>query len=92
MPRITIRTRETTKGEVRCLLRAMAESFDPEEGLQEIIAGLVAYETEYGTSTVEFYPQIVAGNLGDSKDAMRWGSLFGAYVELAQPPAPRHGK
>lgn len=90
MPSVTIRSKETSKDEARRLIREMFENYDPEESLREIIADLIAYEAEYNMSTVEFYPQFMAGKQGDSEDAMRWASLFEAYVELIQPLLPHH--
>jgi len=71
--------------EARRLLREMVENYDAKKNLQEIISELVACEAEFGMSTLHFYPQFIAGQLGDSKEFMRWASLYEAYVELTQP-------
>ena len=84
MPKVTIR-KDMSEEEARRLLREMVENYDADETLQEIISDLVAYEAEYGMSTLQFYPQFIAGQLGDSKEFMRWASLYEAYVELTQP-------
>lgn len=84
MPKVTIR-KDMSEEEARRLLREMVENYDANESLQEIISDLVAYEAEYGKSTLQFYPQFIAGQLGDSKEFMRWASLYEAYVELTQP-------
>lgn len=84
MPKVTIR-KDMSEEEARRLLREMVENYDANGSLQEIISDLVAYEAEYGMSTLQFYPQFVAGQLGDSKEFMRWASLYEAYVELTQP-------
>ncbi|MFQ5854582.1 MAG: hypothetical protein ACE5LU_02905 [Anaerolineae bacterium] len=85
MPMVTIHTQNISRQEARRLLRAMVENFDASESLQEVIADLTAYEIKYGLSTLQFYPQFIAGRLGDSSDFMLWAGLYEAYVELTQP-------
>jgi hypothetical protein len=85
MPEVTIRTKDTPRQEAHRLLREIAESYDANDSLQEIIADLTTYETQYSLSTLQFYPQFVAGKLEDSSDFMLWASLYEAYVELTQP-------
>ena len=85
MPAVTIRTKNVSRGEARRLLKTLAEKLETDQSLQEIIAELAAYESKYGMSTLEFYPQFIAGKLGDSSEFMLWASLYEAYVELTQP-------
>lgn len=81
----TIRTAEQSKIEAKRLLQQMAEMFDTNQSLQQMIGQLQGYEQQYDLSTVEFYPQFIAGTLGDSRDFLLWASLYETYVELAQP-------
>ena len=85
MSEVRIRTKEISKQEARQLLKEMAENYDANENLQETIDELTAYEAQYDMSTVQFYPQFIAGKLGDSEDFIIWASLYEAYVELTQP-------
>ncbi len=81
----TIRTAEHSKIEAKRLLQQMAETFDTNQSLQQMIGQLRRYEQQYDLSTVEFYPQFIAGTLGDSRDFLLWASLYETYVELTQP-------
>lgn len=90
MKRQTIRTGEISKVDAQTLLHQMAEAMDENQSLQQMIAHLRRYEQQYDLSTVEFYPQFIAGTLGDSSDFLLWASLYETYVELTQPHLVAH--
>lgn len=86
----TIRTNQVTKQEAQKLLYQLTEQLDENQSLQQMIAQLRRYEQQYDLSTVEFYPQFIAGALGDSSDFLLWASLYETYVELTQPHLIAH--
>lgn len=90
MNKQTIKTKALSKMQAQQLLHQMAEHLDENQHLQQMIAQLRRYETQYALSTVEFYPQFIAGTLDDSSDFMIWASVYETYVELTQPHLVAH--
>ena len=86
----TIRTGEIAKADTQALLHQLADAMDDNQSLQQMIGQLRRYEQQYNLSTVEFYPQFIAGALGDSSDFLLWASLYETYVELTQPHLVAH--
>ena len=76
MSQVKIQTSSTSKQEASRLLKEMASIYKTNQSLQEIVTDLTAYEHRYGLSTVQFYPQFIAGQLDDSSDFMVWASLY----------------
>lgn len=68
MSSITIQSKNLSKEDTATLIQEMVASFNADQSLQETIENLTLYEAKYGLSTVQFYPQFVAGKLGDSAD------------------------
>ena len=68
----------------------MASIYKTNQSLQEIVTDLTAYEHRYRLSTVQFYPQFIAGQLDDSSDFMVWASLYESYVEDADQRLELH--
>ena len=90
MNKQTIRTSAQSKQAAQALLHHMVETMDENQALPQMIGQLRRYEQQYGLSTVEFYPQFIAGGLGDSSDFLLWASLYETYVELTQPHLIAH--
>lgn len=85
MTQVRIQTATTSKQEAARLLKELAITYKVNQALQEIIADLTRFEQQYSLSTVQFYPQFIAGQLDDSSDYMVWASLYENYVELTRP-------
>jgi hypothetical protein len=85
MSQVKIQTTNTSKQEASRLLKEMANLYKTDQSLQEIVADLTTYENRYRLSTVQFYPQFIAGQLDDSSDFIVWASLYESYVELTRP-------
>jgi hypothetical protein len=63
-----------------------------DETLEGLLARLRAMEEKYGMSTVQFYAQFMAGQMGDSRDFIKWAAFFDHYQELlkvAFQPQPK---
>lgn len=85
MSQVKIQTSQISKQEASRLLKDLTTTYRTNQALQEIISDLTTYEQQYGLSTVQFYPQFIAGQLDDSSDFMVWASLYESYVELTKP-------
>ena len=85
MASITVQSKKLSEKDTTVLLKEMVTSFNENQSLQETIENLTLYEAKYGLSTVQFYPQFIAGKLGDSADFMLWATYYEAFVELTQP-------
>jgi hypothetical protein len=64
------------------LREEMGKPVDVQESLASVIAQLNAYEQQYGLTTVEFFARFHAGQMGDSRDFMKWAGAFDDYQYL----------
>ena len=84
MSSITIQSKNLSGEDTTALIQEMVAGFNADQSRQETIENLTLYEAKYGLSTVQFYPQFVAGKLGDSADFLLWATYYEAYVELTR--------
>ena len=82
MAKIKIQYKKGGPSQLPALREAMKAPVNPQESLDSVIAELNALEQNYGLTTVEFYARFNRGLMGDSRDFIRWASLFEAYQYL----------
>ena len=79
MAKIKIHYKKGGPSQLPALREALKAPVDPQESLEEVIAELNALEREYGLTTIEFFARFKAGLMGDSRDFIKWASLFEGY-------------
>ena len=82
MAKIKIKYKKGGPSQLRALRAALKEPVDPQESLAAVIAELNAFEQQYGLTTIEFFARFKAGLMGDSRDFIKWASLFEGYQYL----------
>lgn len=82
MAKIKIHYKKGGPSQLPALRAALKEPVDAKESLAEVVAELNAFEQQYGLTTVQFFVQFKAGLMGDSRDFVRWASLFEGYQYL----------
>lgn len=82
MAKIKIHYKKGGLSQLPTLREALKASMNPKESLEEAIAELNAFERQYGLTTIEFYARFKAGLMGDSRDFVKWASLFEGYQYL----------
>lgn len=82
MAKIKIHYKKGGPSQLPKLRAAMKEPIDPQESLAEVIAELNTFEQQYGLTTIEFFARFRAGLMGDSRDFIKWASLFEGYQYL----------
>lgn len=82
MAKIKISYKKGGPSQLPALREALKEPVNPQEGLEEVIAELNAFERRYGLTTIEFYARFNRGLMGDSQDFMKWAGLFECYQYL----------
>lgn len=82
MAKIKISYKKGGPSQLPALRAALKEPVDPQESLAAVIAELNAFEQQYGLTTVEFFARFKAGLMGDSRDFVKWASLFEGYQYL----------
>lgn len=60
------------------------QSPDVNTSLRILLDELHTFEESYGMSTLEFYAQFKAGQMGDSRDFFKWAGAFELYQHLLQ--------
>jgi hypothetical protein len=59
----------------------MSRIFQPRRmSFAELTRMLREYEQKYGYSTIEFFRQYEAGELGDDDDLMMWAGIYHLYL------------
>ena len=81
MPKVTISSKEVTTEEARRMFREAARQTTPEVVIDELLKELKQFEQKFSMSTVEFYRQYRAGEMGDSRDVMRWAAFCESYMK-----------
>ncbi len=82
MAKIKISYKKGGPSQLPALREALKAPINPQESLEEVIAELNAFERQYGLTTIEFFARFQQGLMGDSRDFIRWASLFKAYQYL----------
>ena len=82
MAKVKINFEQTTPTQRRKIIRNLGRQLDIQQSLQTLIDRMHVYEAQFGMSTVEFYARYVAGQMGDSRDVMRWAGAFEDYQAL----------
>ncbi len=82
MAKIKIHYKKGGPSQLPALREAMKAPVNPQESLEAVIAELNALEQHYGLTTIEFYARFNRGLMGDSRDFIRWASLFEGYQYL----------
>jgi hypothetical protein len=71
MAKVKINFSRTTPVERRKAIKEMGKQLDLQASLQSLIE-----------STLEFYARYLKGQMGDSRDVMRWAGAFDDYQAL----------
>ncbi|MDX2030404.1 MAG: hypothetical protein SF339_07035 [Blastocatellia bacterium] len=82
MAKVKINFSHTTAADRRNLIKELRPRLDIHETLRALIETMHVYESQFGMSTVEFYARYLAGQMGDSRDVMRWAGAFDDYQSL----------
>lgn len=82
MAKVKIKFEQTTPAQREQMIRDLGRKLDLQESLDSLIETMHRYEAQFGMSTVEFYARYVAGQMGDSRDVMRWAGAFDDYQAL----------
>lgn len=82
MPKISIRTKNTSAQEAKKLFRELAKQTTSSASLDELMTELCRFEQKFGMSSIEFYRQFLAGKMGDEHDVMLWVMYYESYIRL----------
>ena len=82
MPKIKIKYKKGGPSQLPALREALKAPVNPQESLEEVIAEINAFERQYGLTTIEFFARFKRGLMGDSRDFIKWASLFEGYQYL----------
>jgi hypothetical protein len=82
MAKVTIRYLEHSPEDRQRLLNELRDHLDANEGLETLIAEMNDFETQYGMSTTGFYARFVKGEMGDSRDFIKWAGAFRPYQHV----------
>lgn len=82
MAKIKIQYKKGGASQLPVLREAMKAPINPQDSLDSVIAELNAFEQHFGLTTLEFYARFKAGLLDDSRDFVKWASLFEGYQHL----------
>ncbi|HIE26353.1 TPA: hypothetical protein EYP66_03615 [Candidatus Poribacteria bacterium] len=89
MPKVTIRSKDVTTKGARKIFREAAKQATPEVVLGELLKELKQFEQKFSMSTVEFYRQYCMGEMGDSRDVMRWAAFYESYMNVVKTLMPK---
>lgn len=84
MAKVTIHYAKMSDAERQQALKELEQPVNIEATMKTLLRNLKRYEHKFGLSTVEFYAQFLAGELGDSLDMIEWAGDYEQYVRLTQ--------